>query len=673
MPFPIDQFPHSDFHSLDVRYWLNQFEQMTNDWHDLYADMITWKNGTIADLENWKNTETARLNTWQDEIETNINTFESTLTAEQTLWFSEKTAELNAWKTSFETLFNTTFSNLTEIKTAAENARDEAVASAESIEESAAQIETNRTDIAKLFENDTIAGIFTASTWAHGRISVSGNTAGGNVTSGDAIKSIFSGLIPVNNTKTLRIIAPIIPDGCDGLSVYVVEYSENSIAHSSFVTSSNLYTVTEGISKTVSLNSNTNYIRLCIRSRLGTSYDVVELPLDFCYKVIVIFEDSAISQAWKYGIDKTLSISGYAADAYETGEKFSKCFVSKSLLEYNTDLNTVFTDGYYFLSGSSSANYINSPLASQKAGTLEVLKVTSQITLQRISSFDGENVWIRTSNSGSFANRNWNLISVHKPTIKIAYFGDSITRGTTNPTNTTTSWTANNIPNGVANELNCTCENFGIGSIGYCNDDNGDKDIAYEYIKRWCDADEISNWYANDWTDDTKFLGRGYIGDFDTVILAYGANDNANYQVGTLADVSPYDDNNYDYNPENITDLTIVKQLYRCVRYIKDVKPEINIILVCPFVAGTFVPTGDYTYQHTVDGITHTKNDIINLYIDFAKKYGCGCIITYDAPINRFNIAGALTGIGNKHVHPTETVYKALGKYMSGKISALTY
>lgn len=153
MPFPIEQFPHADFHSLDVRYWLNQFEQMTNDWRSLYTDLITWKNGTIADLETWKNAQTAQLREWENHIETNIESFENRLTADQRLWYAEKTAELNLWKTNFETLFNETFSNLEEIKTAAEDARDEAIDAADSISASLTQITSNTNRITILENN----------------------------------------------------------------------------------------------------------------------------------------------------------------------------------------------------------------------------------------------------------------------------------------------------------------------------------------------------------------------------------------------------------------------------------------------------------------------------------------------------------------------------------------
>ena len=135
MPFSWDDYPYTNFHELNLDWFIKKFKEIFDEWNELYTTMTEWKTETETDITDWK-TET------EGDIEE---------------WESGVLSDLGDWKDGFETLFNDTFSNLTDIKRDAEAARDRAEAaavaaagSAESIASSATQITTNTSDISTI-------------------------------------------------------------------------------------------------------------------------------------------------------------------------------------------------------------------------------------------------------------------------------------------------------------------------------------------------------------------------------------------------------------------------------------------------------------------------------------------------------------------------------------------
>ena len=130
-----NKYPYTNFHELNLEYFIKHFEEIFAQWESLYNELQDWKTGTTEELEAWK-TEVengiadeqarvlAELEAWKTETGEDIDDWEaSVLTA------------LNSWKSDFETLFATTFANLTQIKTDAETARDAAQAAQEAAED----------------------------------------------------------------------------------------------------------------------------------------------------------------------------------------------------------------------------------------------------------------------------------------------------------------------------------------------------------------------------------------------------------------------------------------------------------------------------------------------------------------------------------------------------------
>lgn len=126
----MDRYPYTNFHELNLVYFLKHFKEIFQQWDSLYQEMHEWKDTTTEELETWKSGVIADIESW-----------EATLLGEVGDWEDDLMASLEAWKTAFETLFDSTFSNLENIKTDAEAARDAAIAAQEAAE--AAVVEIN--------------------------------------------------------------------------------------------------------------------------------------------------------------------------------------------------------------------------------------------------------------------------------------------------------------------------------------------------------------------------------------------------------------------------------------------------------------------------------------------------------------------------------------------------
>lgn len=104
MPFSWDNYPYTNFHELNLDWFIKKFKEIFDEWDALYAEMQAWKDETDASLAEWKTVTEQDISDWEAGV----------------------ISDLNDWKDAFETLFSSTFDNLTQIKTDAENARDAA-------------------------------------------------------------------------------------------------------------------------------------------------------------------------------------------------------------------------------------------------------------------------------------------------------------------------------------------------------------------------------------------------------------------------------------------------------------------------------------------------------------------------------------------------------------------
>ena len=143
--WPFNKYPYTNYHDLNLQYFLAEFTRIFDQWNELYQTMTTWKDATTAELEQWKTNVESDMAAWETDLLSQLDTWKAGVNADITAWETALLASLDAWKTAFETLFNTTFSDLVDIKTDAEAARDAAQAAQAAAEAAAATLELDAT------------------------------------------------------------------------------------------------------------------------------------------------------------------------------------------------------------------------------------------------------------------------------------------------------------------------------------------------------------------------------------------------------------------------------------------------------------------------------------------------------------------------------------------------
>lgn len=380
-------------------------------------------------------------------------------------------------------------------------------------------------------------------------------------------------------------------------------------------------------------------------------------------------------------VDDTLAVSGAAADAATVGTAlygdksrtanvpggltFVKVGDLKTELGVDTLSPTQIPPNSFTYTTGASLN-LGLDLVSSRGYWLFKFRssLSSAATTYLVWSAGGGEIYVgQTSSSASSIT--WLDASPKRPTLKLAMFGDSIMRGIVNPTSTISKNNDDNLPNGVARELGIVTGNFGIGSIGWL--DPANKMPAYDYIKAFVEGDE--DYYGDYQGPDSsyegyKFIGKGTLADYNAVLLAYGANDST-FPLGTLTTVQAYDGQTYD--PDNIGyNTTIIEQVYRCVRYLRSQVPNLPIILVGPYIASSYIHTGEGDYTHRYSG-GWTKAECAALFKSFAEYYGCNYLDMHNMPRDPFNLDNSFTN----HVHPTAACYHETAKYMAGHLGLI--
>lgn len=170
-----DKFPYTNFHELNLDYFINKFNEIFTKWEQLNTTMLEWKAATDASNALWKTSVESGLAAWKTATEADLNARETALRAELAAWKTATEADigtwetdtlaaLNAWKTTAEATFEairvqaaasaeaaqTAQTAAETAQTAAETAQTAAETAAASVSASAAQIATNANDISEL-------------------------------------------------------------------------------------------------------------------------------------------------------------------------------------------------------------------------------------------------------------------------------------------------------------------------------------------------------------------------------------------------------------------------------------------------------------------------------------------------------------------------------------------
>lgn len=161
--FP-DNYPYTNFHELNLGYFITHFREIFSQWADLYDQMIDWKDATDAELATWKTGVETDLENQMTEIMAELETWKAQTGQDIAGWEDATLAALTAWQTATQAVFEAirveaagsasaaaaSAGDAATAKTAAETAQAAAEAAAASVQASAAQITTNAEDIADL-------------------------------------------------------------------------------------------------------------------------------------------------------------------------------------------------------------------------------------------------------------------------------------------------------------------------------------------------------------------------------------------------------------------------------------------------------------------------------------------------------------------------------------------
>ena len=226
----------------------------------------------------------------------------------------------------------------------------------------------------------------------------------------------------------------------------------------------------------------------------------------------------------------------------------------------------------------------------------------------------------------SYVNDNGNDIP-----LKVAMFGDSITYGTNG---NTAERVDKPITDYVQELTGFEVTNFGVGSMGWVSTAYNPQ-IAYDKIS----SEDLTG--------------------FDVITLCYGVNDSA-ATMGT-----------YDSTDET----TIMGQVNKCVKYIGAQNPGARIIIIAPWNGAKYGSFPDWRYASITSG-GFTRAELSEELRKAAEYYYIGFISQKDSPLNGFGIGtvnNEKTGpyLGSDNVHPTPEGYKAMGEWLSAKITGI--
>lgn len=118
-----DNYPYTNFHELNLDYFMKEFKRIFDEWDELYDTMTGWKDATDTELAAWKTSTLADMNAWETVLLASLDAWKTETGADIAEWENGVLSDLADWKDAFTAYVGT-------ITTDAEAARDAAAASA---------------------------------------------------------------------------------------------------------------------------------------------------------------------------------------------------------------------------------------------------------------------------------------------------------------------------------------------------------------------------------------------------------------------------------------------------------------------------------------------------------------------------------------------------------------
>lgn len=118
-----DKYPYTNFHELNLDYFIKEFKRIFDQWDELYTTMTSWKDATTAELTSWKTSTLADMTAWETALLASLDAWKAETGTDISSWESGVLSDLANWKDTFTTY-------AASITVDAEAARDAAAASA---------------------------------------------------------------------------------------------------------------------------------------------------------------------------------------------------------------------------------------------------------------------------------------------------------------------------------------------------------------------------------------------------------------------------------------------------------------------------------------------------------------------------------------------------------------
>lgn len=111
----INGYPYTNFHELNLDYWIQRFDEIFTEWAQKKAELEEWQESTEQDLASWKTETLADLNAWETETLEALDAWKTATGADISDWETGVISDLNTWKASFISAYETLEARVTAI------------------------------------------------------------------------------------------------------------------------------------------------------------------------------------------------------------------------------------------------------------------------------------------------------------------------------------------------------------------------------------------------------------------------------------------------------------------------------------------------------------------------------------------------------------------------------
>ena len=101
MPFSWDNFPYTNFHELNLDWFIKKFKEIFDEWESLYTTLTQWKEDTDTDLAQWKEDTLASMTNWENDLLDTLDRWKAATGEDIEEWEAGVISDLNDWKDTF--------------------------------------------------------------------------------------------------------------------------------------------------------------------------------------------------------------------------------------------------------------------------------------------------------------------------------------------------------------------------------------------------------------------------------------------------------------------------------------------------------------------------------------------------------------------------------------------